>query len=132
PRNPLPPGHNPLRTAELLNSRADKIIACRGNCDAEVDQMVLNFPLMADYCLLVDEGRKIFITHGHIWSLERFPHLAAGDLFLFGHIHTQILEQNSDGVIICNPGSISLPKDNSPAGYAVYDSGAVALVSLER
>jgi putative phosphoesterase len=130
PRNPLPPGHNPQKVFELLNARSDKIIACRGNCDAEIDQMVLNFPIMSDYCLIVDGSRKLFVTHGHIWSSEHLPPLRRGDIFFSGHTHVQSLETNSDGIIICNPGSVSLPKDNAPAGFAVYNPESLALYDI--
>jgi putative phosphoesterase len=130
PRNPLPPGHNPQKVFELLNSRSAQIIACRGNCDSEVDQMVLNFPVMSDYCLVVDGSRKLFVTHGHIWSPENLPHLNRGDIFFSGHTHVQTLERNDAGIIVCNPGSVSLPKDNSPAGFAVYDARSIALYDI--
>jgi putative phosphoesterase len=131
PRNSLPGGHNPARTAEVLNAASDRIIACRGNCDSEVDQMVLKFPLSADYALLYDGARRIFATHGHIYSPERLPSLAPGDIFLSGHTHIQSLLKTESGVILCNPGSPSLPKAASPAGYAVYDNGRIELCQLE-
>ena len=132
PRNPLPPGHNPQKVFELLNGRSTQIIACRGNCDSEVDQMVLNFPIMSDYCLVVDGSRKLFVTHGHIWSPENLPQLQKGDIFLSGHTHVQSLETNGDGIILCNPGSVSLPKDDSQAGFAVYDGGRIALYDIHH
>jgi putative phosphoesterase len=132
PRNPLPPGHNPQKVFELLNAHSEKIIACRGNCDAEIDQMVLDFPIMSDYCLVVDGTRKLFVTHGHIWSPENLPQLRRGDIFFSGHTHIQTLETNGDGIIICNPGSVSLPKDKTPAGFAVYTSESLALYDIAR
>lgn len=144
PRNPLPQGHNPKELAVKLNSLASKIIACRGNCDAEVDQMVLNFPLMSDYFLIIDEGVTIFASHGHIYA----PLLNNGKLpkacesaskkilvnkpalILYGHSHIQLLEKNAEDILICNPGSISLPKEDSPAGFAIYENSLVTLYDM--
>ena len=108
PRNPLPEGHNPKGVVSLLNPFAKKIIACRGNCDAEVDQMLLEFPVLGDYALIVDNGTRIFCTHGHIYNPEKMPPLAPNDLFLFGHTHVQELYRSPSGIVVCNPGSISL------------------------
>ena len=123
PRNNLPAGHNPALTATVFNKRADRIIACRGNCDAEVDQMMLKFSISSDYALIYDGKRRIFATHGHIYSPDRLPPLSRGDIFLYGHTHIQTLAENDVGIILCNPGSPSLPKASSPAGYAIYDEG---------
>jgi len=131
PRNSLPGGHDPARTAEAFNASAVRVIACRGNCDSEVDQMVVKFPLSADYVLLYDGSRRIFATHGHIYNPGRLPPLSPGDIFLSGHTHIQSLSENEAGVILCNPGSPSLPKAGSPAGYAVYDNGRLELCQLE-
>jgi putative phosphoesterase len=130
PRNSLPGGHNPARTAEAFNAVAGRVIACRGNCDSEVDQMVVKFPLSADYAILYDGKRRIFATHGHIYSPGSLPPLAGGDIFLSGHTHIQSLSENEAGVILCNPGSPSLPKGGSPAGYAIYDNGRLELCQL--
>ena len=134
PRNPLPEGHNPARVAELLNEQADRIIAVRGNCDAEVDQMVLNFPCMADYAQLVDtqaDGAPItlFFTHGHVFSPESHLALSPQSAFVSGHTHVKTLEQK-DEVLYVNPGSLALPKDDL-RGYAVYENGYFALKSLD-
>ena len=130
PRNLLPHGHNPKGVVALLNPLKDKIIACRGNCDAEVDQMLLEFPVLADYNLVVDNGVRLFCTHGHIYTPEKLPCTGGIDVLLFGHIHIQQLYQK-DGLLICNPGSASLPKEDSPAGYAVYQDRHMALYTLE-
>ncbi len=143
PRNPLPAGHNPKAVAELLNKYSAKIIASRGNCDAEVDQMVLSFPCMSDYALIADGAQKIFCTHGHVYSPERADGTIAVpetnprkinyenvSVIFYGHTHVQVLEKNKSGTIICNPGSVSLPKNKSPAGFAIYDSTAGDLVTL--
>ncbi|MCR4742840.1 MAG: phosphodiesterase [Treponema sp.] len=145
PRNPLPQGHNPKELAIKLNSLAHKIIACRGNCDAEVDQMVLNFPLMGDYFQIIDQGVSIFASHGHIYApVLKNGKLPKGcesankkiivnnpSLILYGHTHVQLLEKNEEGNLICNPGSISLPKEDSPAGFAIYEKGLVSLYNLQ-
>lgn len=130
PRNPLPVGHDPQGTVALLNAYASKIIAVRGNCDAEVDQMLLDFPCLSDYSLIVDEGTRIFATHGHIYSEDHLPKLQPGDFFLYGHTHLYTLKEK-DGICICNPGSISLPKENRPATYAIYENKQITLYTLD-
>jgi putative phosphoesterase len=130
PRNSLPGGHNPALTAEVFNSRAGRIIACRGNCEAEVDQMLLKFPISSDYALIYDGKQRIFATHGHIYNPDHLPPLARGDIFLYGHTHIQTLAVNDEGIVLCNPGSPSLPKGGSPAGYAIYNDGRLELRTL--
>lgn len=127
PRNDLPEGHNPKMVVELLNQYSDKIIACRGNCEAEVDQMVLKFPCMQDYIITIDDGTKIFATHGHLFSPETVPQ--DFDVYLSGHTHVQVLER-AGTKIICNPGSTSLPKNSSSAGFAIYENRTVSLYDI--
>ena len=129
PRNPLPEGHGPMRVAELLNAQREWIIAVRGNCDAEVDQMVLDFPCMDDFAKLEDEGRTLFFTHGHVFSPDEHPALCEGDFFFSGHTHVKTNDVRN-GVTYVNPGSTSLPKDGSRS-FAVYDNGEVVLKELE-
>jgi putative phosphoesterase len=129
PRNPLPIGHNPQGVVKLLNDYAPKIIACRGNCDAEVDQMLLKFPCLSDYTLIVDEGIRIFATHGHIYNAENFPKSDTKNIFLYGHTHLWELTMQGD-TLICNPGSISLPKEERPATYAIYEKNTLAVYTL--
>ena len=146
PRNLLPDAYDPKKVCALLNPLADKIIACRGNCDSEVDQMVLQFPMLADYTLTVDNGVKLFASHGHLYSpakeTEASPVVEGSRMMygssagtetvhLFGHIHVQLLYKNSCGVLVCNPGSVSLPKNGSPAGFAVCENRMVTLYSLD-
>lgn len=145
PRNPLPEGHSPKGVIELLNPIADKIYACRGNCDAEVDQMVLSFPILADFVQLIDEGVQIFCTHGHIYAPLRAdgkvpagcemsskqPILNAPALALYGHTHVSVLEKNTDGIVVCNPGSTSLPKMGTDPGFAIYENKKISLFNLE-
>jgi uncharacterized protein len=147
PRNNLPQGYDPKKVIALLNPLSDKIIACRGNCDAEVDQMVLHFPLMADYTLTIDNGITIFASHGHVYSPlaedathasvegSKLPPLSKESaqqtaLVLYGHTHVQKLYK-SDSYVVCNPGSPSIPKENSPAGFAVYENRLITLYDLD-
>ncbi|MGL6174045.1 MAG: phosphodiesterase [Cellulosilyticaceae bacterium] len=130
PRNPLPIGHDPQGVVSLLNAYASQIIAVRGNCEAEVDQMLLDFPCLSDYALIVDNGTTLFATHGHIYSETNLPKLHAGDFFFYGHTHLWV-SKVQDGLNICNPGSISLPKENRPATYAIYENNKVHIYTLD-
>lgn len=135
PRNDLPRGHDPKRVVQLLNGIARQVLAVRGNCEAEVDQMVLDFPCMADYAVLMDGDYELYLTHGHLWNPANLPPLPPENCaFLYGHTH---IKQNEDvpnpagGVVRCvNPGSVSLPKDGSNS-YAVYENGYFDLRILE-
>ncbi|MDR2601299.1 MAG: phosphodiesterase [Spirochaetaceae bacterium] len=132
PRNPLPGGHGPQQASDYLNFCKDSIIAVRGNCDAEIDQMLLEFPCMNDYALLADGPRTFFLTHGHLYNEASLPFsLNAGSIYLSGHTHVWRLEEKK-GIIYCNPGSAALPKGPSPvAGYAFYDGEKIGVYSLE-
>lgn len=120
PRNPLPEGYNPKETAAKLNAYKDKIMTVRGNCDAEVDQMLIEFPIMADYAVLFHEGRRIFATHGHHHHMDCLPNLAAGDIFIQGHTHIPVAEKRGD-VFVLNPGSVSLPKEGYRPSYGILE-----------
>lgn len=125
PRNDLPEGYAPKEVIGMLNGLAERIVAVRGNCDAEVDQMVLDFPCMADYALIEADGRELCLTHGHLdLALRPRP----GSAFLSGHTHVKTLDER-DGVLFVNPGSTSIPKDGC-AGYAVYEHGTFALKDM--
>lgn len=130
PRNPLPQGYNPQEVMALLNPLASKIIACRGNCDAEVDQMVLDFPCLGDYSLIVDGQTSLFATHGHHYTADHFPKAPGKSVFLSGHTHLWVLKQQGE-LTICNPGSISYPKEGRPHTYATYEEGMMAIYTLE-
>ena len=130
PRNALPEDYDPQRVAALLNARAEKICCVRGNCDCEVDQMVLDFPITADYLYLPVGKHICFVTHGHVYSKQRMPRLAPGDLFLFGHIHVPRCETR-DGVTILNPGSVSIPKENSRHSYMTLDGSRFAWYDMD-
>lgn len=125
PRNPLPDGYDPQGVASRLNdynATHRTIVAVRGNCDAEVDQMLLQFPMMGDYVLILHEGRRIYATHGHGFSMEHLPQLSEKDIFIQGHTHVPVAEVK-EGIFVLNPGSISLPKENNPNSYAVLQNG---------
>ena len=123
PRNSLPDGLNPQMIAERLNAMAADIVAIRGNCDSEVDQMLLRFPIMADYLLLVDNGKRLLLTHGHIYNKEQMPtmHCVA---FFCGHTHLWELSRLNH-TVICNLGSITFPKGGNPPTFATYENGVI-------
>lgn len=130
PRNDLPENYDPKAVIGRLNTRKDKIFCVRGNCEAEVDQMVLCFPVMADYCLLETAGHVVFATHGHHYNLETPPALKPGDVLLHGHTHVPA-KDNSLGFWYLNPGSVSLPKENSPHSYMTLEDGLFLWKDLE-
>ncbi len=130
PRNPLPEGYNPKEVAILLNQYKDKIVAVRGNCDAEVDQMVLDFPMRADYAELYIDDHRFFVTHGHLYNEDYMPLLNQGDVLMYGHFHKPIAKLK-DGIIIFNPSSISLPKAGVKS-YGVYENNELKIFSLEK
>lgn len=129
PRNGLPEGLDPKGIAETLNAMSDKIIAIRGNCDSEVDQMLLDFPILSDYTLLVDNGVRLFLTHGHIYNEENSPK-GKHDIFFYGHTHLWKLEKR-DGQVVCNTGSITFPKGGNPPTFATYENGIVTIRHLD-
>ena len=122
PRNDLPQGYAPKEVIAQLSGVKGKVFCVRGNCEAEVDQMVLPFPVLADYCLLEQKGRVIFATHGHHYNLENPPLLQPGDVLLHGHTHIPA-KDNSLGFWYLNPGSVSIPKENSPHSYMTLEDG---------
>ena len=130
PRNDLPEEYAPKSVIEQLNAYKNVIYAVRGNCEAEVDQMVLGFPVMADYMLIPLEKRLVYATHGHIYNRENLPPLSKGDILLCGHTHVMALEEGQDYVYM-NPGSVSLPKEDSPRAYIVLDDGKFTWKTLD-
>ena len=129
-RNPLPKDYNPKEVIEILNSYSDRIMAVRGNCDCEVDQMVLNFPIMSTYSTILYESKRLFLTHGHIYNPDNMPKLRDKDLFIYGHTHIPKVDK-VDNIYIINPGSISLPKEESTNSYGVLDGGVLSIKDLE-
>lgn len=123
PRNDLPEEYAPKKVIEMLNSMANDICCVRGNCEAEVDQMVLSFPVMAEYMLLPVGGRMVFATHGHVFNNEHIPPMHRGDILLNGHTHIPACEER-DGYVYMNPGSVSIPKDGTKRGYMTLEDGA--------
>lgn len=130
PRNDLPEGYAPKRVISLLNAVKEKIFCVRGNCEAEVDQMVLEFPVLADYCLLEAKDRLVFATHGHHFNLQNPPALKPRDVLLHGHTHVPA-KDNSHGFWYLNPGSVSIPKKNSPRSYMTLENGEFLWKELE-
>lgn len=121
PRNDLPAHYAPKQVIELLNPLRDRLLCVRGNCDTEVDQMVLAFPILADYACLMTGKRGIFATHGHHYNTQTPPPLAEGDILLHGHTHVPAWQPFGRDNLYLNPGSVSLPKENSPRGYMLAE-----------
>ena len=121
PRNDLPRDYNPKKVITLLNDIKDKIICVHGNCDAEVDQMVLEFPIMADYEIIQDGKVKIFATHGHKYNESNLPN-EDFDVLLHGHTHVPKRIDHESYTYI-NPGSVSIPKEDSHHGYLIFENG---------
>ena len=130
PRNELPRDYDTKAVTALLNEHAKDILAVRGNCDADIDQVVLQFPIWADYALLAEGKRLVFATHGHLFSLDHLPPLHQGDILLHGHTHVPACETRN-GVTYLNPGSLSIPKENSPHSYMTLENGVFLWKELE-
>jgi len=127
PRNELTKGYSPKEVIRLLNEHKDVILAVRGNCDTEVDQMVLEFPILADYAYLSLDGLSFFATHGHHHNTATPPPLKRGEILLHGHTHVLAITPFGDENFYLNPGSVSLPKENNPKTYAIYEKGYFAV-----
>ncbi len=130
PRNDLPEEYAPKKVIEMLNANKDEIFCVRGNCEAEVDQMVLSFPVMADYALMPLGERMLFMTHGHIHNKDNPPPLKAGDILLHGHTHVPACEAFSEYMYL-NPGSVSIPKNGMPRSYMLLDGETFTWKTLE-
>ncbi|MCJ8342302.1 MAG: phosphodiesterase [Cetobacterium sp.] len=131
PRNPLPKDYNPKGVVEILNPLKNKIMAIRGNCDSEVDQMLLEYLIMGDYTSLFLNEKRIFATHGHIFNKNNMPNIDNGDILIYGHTHIPLAEK-IDGKYILNPGSISLPKENNPNSYGIIENNKFSVKRLEN
>lgn len=131
PRNDLPREHAPKEVIPLLNGKREKLLCVRGNCDAEVDQMVLEFPVLADYAVLPVGQRLIYATHGHIYHVKNLPPLAPGDVLLHGHTHVPAWTEFGQENLYLNPGSVSIPKENSPHSYMTLEGNTMQWKELE-
>ncbi len=131
PRNPVPEGYNPSQVADLLNQYSKQIIAVRGNCDSEVDQMLLNFPMMMDYAwVLLETGQRLFLTHGHLYNSSNLPELREGDVMVHGHTHVPVAE-SQDGITIFNPGSMTFPRNGLPRSYGLMNANTLTVKTPE-
>ena len=130
PRNDLPRDYAPKEVIAMLNEHKTDIYTVRGNCEAEVDQMVLEFPVMADYAVLVLNGLTFFATHGHVFNQNNMPPLKAGDILVHGHTHVLKAERFGENFIL-NPGSVSIPKEGNPPTYAVLEDTTFRIQDFE-
>lgn len=121
PRNDLPEEYAPKKVIEMLNNIKEKLLCVRGNCDTEVDQMVLNFPILADYCIIQCGKKTVYATHGHNYGETTPPPIPAGSILLGGHTHVPVCKEY-ENYIYMNPGSVSIPKENSHHGYMIYEN----------
>ena len=131
PRNDLPPDYAPKEVIALLNARKNQIFCVRGNCDTEVDQMVLEFPVLADYAVLPVGEKLIYATHGHVHNLKNLPPLAPGDILLHGHTHIPAWTEFGEGNLYLNPGSVSIPKEGSAHSYMTLEGETFLWKTLE-
>ncbi|HAS38634.1 MAG TPA: phosphodiesterase [Ruminococcaceae bacterium] len=122
PRNDLPDEYAPKEVIEILNGMKNEILCVRGNCDTEVDQMVLKFPVLADYAVLSLGERMIYMTHGHVYNESNIPPISDGDILLHGHTHVPKCTEH-ESYVYMNPGSVSIPKENSHHGYMTLQDG---------
>lgn len=130
PRNDLPKEYAPKQVIAMLNEYKDQIYAVRGNCDTEVDQMVLEFPVLADYALLSFNGRTFYATHGHVYNQDNLPPVQAGDILIHGHTHLLKAEKVGE-ITVLNPGSVSIPKGGNPNTYAMLEDNVFTIYSLD-
>lgn len=135
PRNDLPRDYAPKEVIAMLNPLRNEIYAVRGNCDTEVDQMVLEFPILADYGLLVIEGKTFYATHGHVYNQDNLPPMKEGDILVHGHTHLLKAEkadtESCGRITVLNPGSVSIPKGGNPNTYAMLEHGVFTILTLD-
>ena len=129
PRNDLPRDYAPKQVIPMLSEIKEKIMAVRGNCEAEVDQIVLPFPCLADFSQLMVDGKLFHLSHGHHQNPQNLPPLPEGSVFLFGHTHVK-LDESVCGIRCLNPGSVSIPKDGSHS-FLIYENGNFSFKILE-
>lgn len=130
PRNDLPKEYAPKEVINLLNPLKDALLCVRGNCDTEVDQMVLEFPVLADYGVVMADNRAIYLTHGHKYNEENPIPLSKGDIMMNGHTHVPKFVKHEKYTFI-NPGSVSIPKENSPHSYVIIEDGECVFKDVE-
>ncbi len=130
PRNDLPDDYAPKKVIAMLSPYKDRILCVRGNCDTEVDQMVLDFPILAEYALICADGVTIFATHGHKFNCDNLPPLSEGDILLHGHTHVPVIKDCGSYTYI-NPGSVSIPKEGSAHSYLIFENGGFTFGRLD-
>ncbi|MCI8831277.1 MAG: phosphodiesterase [Lachnospiraceae bacterium] len=131
PRNDLPRDYNPKQVIAMLNQYKDQIYAIRGNCDTEVDQMVLEFPILADYALLALNNKTFYATHGHKYNQDNLPPMMPGDILIHGHTHL-LKAERTEPITVLNPGSVSIPKGGNPNTYALLEDTLFTIFSLDK
>ncbi len=134
PRNDLPKEYAPKRVIEILNGMKSELLCVRGNCDTEVDQMVLEFPILADYAILYLDGKMVYMTHGHHQNPQNPPMLKDGDILMNGHTHVSAqewIQTDFGGFTYLNPGSVSIPKNGTGHSYMIYENGVFSLKTLK-
>ncbi len=131
PRNDFPDDYSPKKVFAMLNAIKEKILCVRGNCDSEVDQMVLEFPILADYAVADWQGHTLFFTHGHLFNREAPPLLKKGDALFNGHFHTPMAVEMEQGGLYINCGSVALPKEDFPHSYILFEDGSICWKDLE-
>lgn len=131
PRNDLPKDYNPKEVIAMLNPMKQELLCVRGNCDTEVDQMVLEFPVLADYGFMEIDGKTFYMSHGHIYNENNLPPLKTGDIFMHGHTHVLRAEKVGD-ITILNPGSVSIPKEGNPPTYAILENSRFTIKTFEE
>ena len=130
PRNDLTQEYNPMEVSKILNSLKDKLIVTKGNCDAEVDEMISEFPFK-EYVEMNVNGYNLFLSHGHKYNIDNLPPLGVNiDIMMYGHFHVGFIKEK-DGIVFANPGSISLPKENSKHSYLIFDENKLVLKDVE-
>ena len=130
PRNGVPDFYDPVEVAKILNARKESVVAVRGNCDAEVDQLMFEFPMMSDYAVLDAGTETFFLTHGHLWNENVIPPLGMGTVLAHGHTHVPELKKLECGLTIFNPGSVSLPKCGSSRSFGYFDGERLCHISF--
>lgn len=130
PRNDLPKEYAPKKVIAMLNEMKEELLCVRGNCDTEVDQMVLEFPVLAEYAIFDLDGTMAFVTHGHNFNPKNLPMLKKGDVLLNGHTHIPAFDRHEDYTYV-NPGSVSIPKEGSAHSYMIYENKTFTFKTLE-